>query len=52
MHWHCQDYVESMSIQDDVLILEVTQYKENSHSDKEFGYRVCISYKDGSFTII
>ena len=52
MHLHCQDLVESMSIKDDVLILEVTRYKENSHSDEEFKYRVCICYKDGKFTVV
>lgn len=51
MHWHCQDNVNSFTIQGDKLVIEVTRYKENAHNEEEFSYSVHIKYADGQFQI-
>lgn len=50
MHWHCQDCVESMSVINNSLILEVTRYKEESHYEEEMKYKILITGEGNLFT--
>ena len=48
MHWHCQDCVELMTLDDDTIILDVTRYKESSHYEEELKYRVYLRDNGGT----
>lgn len=50
MHWHCQDCVESIALEDGAVVMDVTRYKENSHYEEELKYRVYIRYENGKYS--
>ncbi len=51
MHIHCQDVVDSFTVKEDRIVIEVTRYKEDGHSEKEFSYIIYITYENGKFEI-
>ena len=45
MHYHCQDCVEQLMVNNEVLIMQVTRYKESSHCEEECKYQVLLQYR-------
>lgn len=48
-HIHSQDFVESITVDDGLMIMEVSRYKEKIDYEKDFTYHIQIRYVSGNF---
>ena len=51
LHFYCQDMVESISVAEDTLKVEVTRYKEGANYEKECTYHIQIRHNGNTFSV-
>lgn len=51
MHWHCQDIVKEINIQQNTLVININRYKEGAHDEKDCTYSIYITYDAGRFNV-